>query len=324
MAKLKAAADIMLLIGMFIGIFLVFFDFTPAWTEGDLYKVTLHSYVYGSSNALEAAELYAEASLDYSLYQALYTTLDNGGFLVTTSSRGSPGLILWRDPDSGLSPPSDEEAKEAIKEATEANLKKYTSEPYRFGDDFLVVFPEYDVALSTALEEFSAATESKGNPASVTKKTEEYGMREDIVMDRRILPGGTYGIDYSTMLDLGRSIDTVQIHDEIEAIFRQYSLSTLTEAETRNPINESIKSMLALKSLSGSEDYSLAMEVHNLKVSGSSSPDGNYSFNAAVIVKNTITYDTEAFPVYSSEQGKLVMDNIRLVFHDRYTFSFHS
>jgi len=104
--KRKGIADIMILMGMIIGIVLIFFDFTPFWAEGDTYRVVLHTHMYGMSNALDGAELYVSTSLDYSVYQAIYDALK--GFNSETVGDGN-------------TIPTNEEIQESIRRNIEDN-----------------------------------------------------------------------------------------------------------------------------------------------------------------------------------------------------------
>ena len=139
--RLKATGTVLLLISMLMGLFFIFFDFTPFWGEGGAYHVVLHTHLYGSGNALDAAELYLETALDYSVYQAVYDAL--GGI------------------DSG-DLPDNEDIKESIRTRIEDNLEKYTREGYIFTNDYTVWFPTYTVTLEEEPGKLRIATFRRG------------------------------------------------------------------------------------------------------------------------------------------------------------------
>lgn len=328
--KIKAAADVMLLIGMAIGLVLIFFDFTPAWYEGDVYKVMLHSHMYGMSNSLDAAGLYVNTSMDYSVYQALYETLKGGGFETIEEGKGESGLAYWSDSSSSITTPSKEQVEVILQKRIEANLGKYTKAGYDFTVDYHVTFPDYKVSIQDESGNLKVTTSAEDANLSITKLTQEYGMKEDVMMKRTLLPEGVYDIDYARMLEIGESenpniISELQETMENEVDSWEKVTQTIPDTDSlKNNLQSSIESNPDLVFTRTQGDYAIESNIHRISVGRVSdqNKDGTYTnnYDATVILKITVSYNKEDFPVYDSTTRKVIMDKISLIFLDKLSY----
>jgi hypothetical protein len=294
--KRKGIADIMILMGMIIGIVLIFFDFTPFWAEGDTYRVVLHTHMYGMSNALDAAELYTETALDYSVYQAVYDAL-KGNNLKTVSD--------------GDTIPTNEEIQESIKRNIDDNLARYTSSGYGFTQDYIVTLPRYEVSLQDESGRLRVTTSAGDANMVVTKLTQEYGMKEDIEMKRAFLPQGEYGIDYMKILEMGEGLNAnlnpgEMIDSEITGAINQHFPSELDNNELKQAIQDSIGTILET-------DYKDSVSVQDVSISGFRESDESYNYDITVTLEARAS-SGDRFPVYDPSRDGVVMDTIGLVF----------
>jgi hypothetical protein len=329
MAGMRGAADVLLLIGMGIGLFLIFFDFTPAWYEGDAYSVTLHTHMYGMGNALDAAELYAGTSLDYSVYQAVYETLKQGGFGAIPEGSGEDGMAFWENSDKDIVIPSDEDVLSSIESGIAENFAKYTRTVYSFSRDYGVYFPSFDVSLEQEPGSLRVSC-SSGNPMSISRVTNEFEMEEDITLKRPISLERTYDIDVSRMIDIASQ--------ENQAIFSALEEAVTTEVDSwesttqyapdeetlKSNISNAIASDLVLSEERNLGDYTLKSSVHDILAGRTSleNPDGSYSneYDVSVVLRVDVISNSRAFPVYDSQSGKITIDSMRLVFLDKFSY----
>jgi hypothetical protein len=331
--RLKAVADVMLLIGMAFGIFLLLFDFTPFWYEGDTYRVLLHTHMYGMSNALDAAGLYVNISLDYSVYQALYQTLGSGGFETIESGKGRDGIAYWSDSSSAIQIPTKEQVGEALRKRIEENLAKYTGAGYSFTYDYGVRLPGYKVSLQEESGGFRITTSSDDANMSISKYTQEYGMKEDVTIKRPLLPEALYDIDYGGMLEIGSSENpgiVSALQDAVNAgvdSWPKESDAPLDDNALKalgDSLRNSIESSSKLVFERDLGDYTLKSFIHDIHKSSSSEQNaqGKYSnsYDVTAILKVSVIYNKEDFPVYDSSQKKVVIDKIGLVFLDRFNY----
>ena len=288
--KLRATANIMILIGMILGIFFIFFDFTPLWAEGDTYQVLLHTHLYAMGNALDAAELYTDTALDYSVYQAVYDALRDAE--VEAISNG-------------------DDIQKSIRENIKDNLARYTSSGYSFTHDYVVTLPRYIVALQDESGRLRVTTSAGDANMIVTKLTQEYGMKEDIEMKRTFLPDGEYDIDYRKILEMRNGLNSNLnpgeiIHSEIAGAIDQHFPSGLNNNELKQAIQDSIEIILET-------EYKDSLSVRDVSISGFRESDESYNYDVMVTLEARVSYG-DKFPVYDSSRDKVVMDNIGLVF----------
>jgi len=121
--------------------------------DGQVHKTSLQSNIYSMSHALDAAHEYREASLDYSVYQACYDILKNGGMWYIDTDEGEQGYAYL--PELGS-----EEFYSELTSAAEENFDAYNSIGYRFLDDNTVVLPSSEIVLLPSVIGFNAEVSS--------------------------------------------------------------------------------------------------------------------------------------------------------------------
>ena len=86
-------------------------------------EITIKKDIYTMGNALDAAVIYSETALHYSIYQACYDVLRKDALPNET--------VFLKDVGSGI----------------EANMKEYTKDGYRFLGDYKASLPEYSIGI---------------------------------------------------------------------------------------------------------------------------------------------------------------------------------
>ncbi len=316
MVRLKAVADVMLLIGMVFGMVLIFFDFTPFWYEGDTYKVLLHTHMYSMSNTLDAAELYVETSMDYSTYQALYDVLGSGGFDTIEGGKGREGIAYWSDSASSTQPPTREQVTEAIRKRIEKNLAKYTGPSYTFTYEYSANLPDYKVSLKDEPVGFSVATSSDDANLSISKYTQEYGMKEDIIIKRPFLPEASYGIEYAGMLDTAYS-GNPNIASAFQAALDE-AIGSLpgcgTREECSQQLRDSLQGKAGVKSSTSSGGYVIETELLGAEVTSADYVTSTYRASALqkVTVSESSPPEDHFYPVWNGNE--VSFEALELVF----------
>ena len=319
MVRRKAVADVMLLIGMMFGIVLIFFDFTPFWYEGDTYKVLLHTHMYSMSNTLDAAELYVETSLDYSAYQALYDILGSGGF--ETVESGREGIAYWSDSSSSIQIPTREQVTEAVRKRTEENLAKYTGAGYTFTYDYTASLPLYKVSIQDEPDGFSITTSSDDANISTSKYTQEYGMKEDIVIKRPFLPEALYDIDYGEMLKTGSGENPGIVSAFLDAFsqaLQGLSSSTCSSRdECTHVFRTSLEAKPGVKTTKDRGGYTIETELLDAQVTAVDFASKTYEASALqkVTVRESTPPDDHFYPVWNGKE--VSFEALELVFINR-------
>ncbi len=103
--------------------------------EGTVQKASLQSDIYTMGHALDAAELYMEASLDYSVYQACHDTLLLG---------------------SSLEQKSEEDFNSEMQDKVQEYYSRYLHAGFSFLNGYSVSLPASGVSLSGQSDAFSA------------------------------------------------------------------------------------------------------------------------------------------------------------------------
>jgi hypothetical protein len=105
-------------------------------SEGALQKTSLQSNIYSMDHSLDAARLYMDTSMAYSLYQACYDNLKRGGLSEITPETGESGHAYLQ----GL---EDQEFLDELAKTTKIYLNRYAEENYRFLNEYYVTIPTY-------------------------------------------------------------------------------------------------------------------------------------------------------------------------------------
>jgi len=303
MVRRKAAADVIFLIGMIFGLIFVFVDFTPFWSEGDTYRVILHTHMFGMSNSLDAAGLYLDTALDYSVYQAAYDTLKNFD-----------------------SEASDDDMREALRKSIEDNYAKYTKSSYSFTQDYNVILPEYKISLDDDSGKMQVTTSSDDSNLTVTKHTQEYGMKEDIEIKRSYLPEGDYEIYFFGFVDVAKDQKSV-IYDDFQQSFsdttdylKDYTANALTCSDIEScsqKLTEEFQTELSKKPRSfESGNYMITPEILGASVVVRTMDSGkvkSYDLRATQkLIINETELHAKYYPVWNGTH--ISFENMELVY----------
>ncbi len=311
-------------------------------------KAEIQLSVYEVNNALTAAKSYGEASLDYSVYQAVYEVMANGGWRENTYTREIQGkrYSLWYNGND--SSPSLKTVKREIQSAIEDNLRLYTEKPYTFLDEYKVSFPEYTIHVEFG-EKMKVKATSKRNLEITYSK--DWGK---VHLERNPLLEGTYEINIPGMLEKGKSLLS-SVSARAEEIIKEvlenlrHGEMTLNEkgcnvykdskeicervlgsvnideilSSTKRSIKEKLSSYLG--SLNQDEKYRINAVVEDISLNpvmkGESSCVENkrtelrceLSYSADVIIKISVSErGSESYPVFNGK--RIVISPIELVF----------
>ena len=311
-------------------------------------KAEIQLSVYELNNALTAAKSYAEASLDYSVYQAVYEVMANGGWRENTDTREIQGkrYSLWYNGND--SSPSLKTVKREIQSAIKDNLRLYTEKPYTFLDEYKVSFPEYTIHVELG-EKMKVKAMSERNLEITYSK--DWG---EVHLERNPLLEESYEINIPGMFKKGKSLlssvsargekivkETLENlkHGELKLsedgcnVYRDSKeicervLGSVNIDEILSSAEESIKKKLSdyLRGLKEDEKYIVDATVADISLNpvmkGESSCVENkrtelkceLSYTADVIIKVSVSEkDSEAYPVFNGR--RIVISPIELVF----------
>ncbi len=105
---------------------------TMFWEKGSIKHANVQANLYGMWSALQAADLYINTSIDYSVYQACYDVLRWGGF-----AQDNKNWSNWNG-EEHETPPSEDVFKQNFKELLDKYIKRYTNQQYNFMDNYNV------------------------------------------------------------------------------------------------------------------------------------------------------------------------------------------
>ncbi len=151
---------------------LIAFGLTNIIGEGVKIPKTIKLNTYEMSNALDAAESYMGAAFRYSIYQACYDILKNGGWYRIPQKNQKDGHAVWyNSEDSNVNPPEEQEFTDSLGSIIKSYLNVYTEgcrawkSCYEFMGKYGVYLPEY-IAIGIDGDKYSA---SAGESISVKK-----------------------------------------------------------------------------------------------------------------------------------------------------------
>lgn len=139
--------------------------------EGSIHKTSLHSRVFTMDYALEAAKLYMQTALDYSVYQACFDNLARGGREEIDKENGQSisGSEYAFLPESF----SKDEFLRELEASVKTNLNIYRSKGYTFLSEYYVYIPDYtDVRIETIDPSKLSVSASSKNKISTSSQTE--------------------------------------------------------------------------------------------------------------------------------------------------------
>jgi len=147
---------------------------TWQWGEGLTSKATIQLHMYGMDEALEAAGLYMDTALDYSIYQALYDSAKHGGFCEVPGTRlaqvSGDTYTYWYD-RAELGLVSDETALENIESCATDNMNSYAGDGYMFLDNYEVQLPSISIDME-GTDALTVSAEGKGMMSTVLSDPE--------------------------------------------------------------------------------------------------------------------------------------------------------
>ncbi len=149
-----------------IAIIVAAIQIIPALKQPTVQDVLIKTDVYMMSSAMDAAESYLGAALQYSNYQACYELLKNGG----NSELTDANKISYNNVDFGIVPERDT-FMGSLKDEVQHNLNIYAGMDYSFGKNslgsrYVVNLPEYALTLAEADGGMSASATTSGKMVS--------------------------------------------------------------------------------------------------------------------------------------------------------------
>jgi soluble lytic murein transglycosylase len=277
----------------------------------------VRSEIHTMGNALDAAKLYMETSLEYSIYQACYDNLKNGGWDTLEGKPTDRGYALWNYPDPH---PDVYEFKAGLENSIKANLGLYSgTKAYTFLSDYQVNLPTYsDIVVSTDDTDprwmfVSAFADSNLN----IEKTQESGERIRLEKESTIQNDDEYKVNCYGIYQKGMDVYAAE-SGIIQTYIESISVDPKDKDAEINSFPKNIKRQLL--STWGNEplvtwkedDYLVSAQVLKADLTQLSVSD-SVTYNADVKVKFEVWNETgNQFPVYDG--SNVAFQPMKLVF----------
>ncbi len=256
-------------------------------------KARIQLYLYSMNHALDAARLYMDVSLDYSVYQACYETLKNI--------------------DSSI---SENEFKQNLESSIKEKLNVYTEPNYRFLTDYEVYMAEYDGVNIESMSPLKVKVTGK----NMFIKKEDRLRGIDLTMERDSSLDKTVPIDCYGMYQKGKE-EHADIKNTLESSIKAKidEWPDTTEGQSdpdKLPDLNSLKaeveaiSDLAFEKIDAdgysikSEFTEASVEFEGYEKSGDE-PYKNIKYKVTVKLKVTVKdtrKDEQVFPIYDGEE----------------------
>jgi len=289
----------------------------------------VRSEIHTMSNALDTAKLYMETSLEYSIYQACYDNLRNGGWDSFPANKYQ-GYAVW---DSSDLHPNDQEFKLALEESIASNLALYRgTQAYTFLSDYHVNLPVYQadnvtVNLNPSDPQWMFVV-AWGDQNLNIQKTQESGEYIRLEKESTLQNEDEYRIDCYWIYRKGAEVygtAAKAVKDALASV-NPPRIIMVNQGETlqdkvlpyQKKFNDTVRSALYALSTT-SADYNVDVYVYSadLKyvndglVTGAETP---VRYIPEVYVKFEITNikDNQQFPIYDGQ--KVVLSPMTLVF----------
>ena len=304
----------------------------PAIKTGQMQSdVEVHSQMHTMSNALDAAKLYMETSLEYSTYQACYDNLRKGGWDSIPSGKAYQGYALW---DSSGGQPDKAAFEGSMDNSIKSNLALYRgTQAYTFLLDYYVNLPAYnDVVVTTDDNDpkwmfVSAFSDSNLN----IQKTQESGEYIRLEKESTLQNQDEYRIDCYGIYRKGAEVYS-KTKTAIEGIVGQLNLPSIVKLNSGETLDSRLASYkIQFNDSSKQAAYSLSETSADYDVSvyfiSSDIRCTEYEVTAdgsrircapEVYVKIEITNikDDQQFPIYDG--SSVIFSPMTLVFVGKY------
>jgi len=152
--------------------------------------------IYAMDNALEAAKIYLDTGLRFSVYQAMHDLGKKGGWMTIPEERktviGEKEYAIWYFSGIDLSP-KEEEAMQGLRDSAKETFNKYTSKDYVFLEGFKVTLPSFnDVNIQNTEIGITANTPETDKFIYIERK-----INKDVVkLDKKIELSENFDINY--------------------------------------------------------------------------------------------------------------------------------
>lgn len=284
------------------------------------------SEIHTMSNALDAAKLYMETSLEYSIYQACYDNLRNGGWDPLPANNipnKYRGYAVWDFPDT---PPDDLKFQRELESSIATNLNLYRgTQAYTFLSDYHVNLPNYPsddvhVSLEPSDPKWMFVT-AWGDSNLNIQKTQESGEYIRLEKDSMLQNEDEHRIDCYGIYRKGLEVYSSARDD------MQIYLESLSGDVTQEGVKQGLKE--AITSGWGSEDSCSWTENEEYRVSAQmldiALTKAKTEINENGVTKNSysvnvkIKFEIESvsgnqFPVYNPDEKVVSFAPMKLVF----------
>jgi len=222
--------------------------------EGSVHKTNLQSDLYVMSHALDAARLYLDTSLDYSVYQACYENLKRGGLNFIDLEDGEGGIAYLPDLDS-------EEFFSELTETVDEYFNLYSAKSYSFIGDDNVVLPRFDIFI----EEQGSGLEVEAYPYSKLQITRRSDSGETATLRASWDRIKSYDIPCYTLFQKARELNTdveSDLEDALEEATQEvYDSKCESNEECTELLNDEINGDSRVSSDRTIDGYSVSSQL---------------------------------------------------------------
>ncbi len=273
--------------------------------EGAVHKTSLQSNIYTAGNALDAARLYMETSLGYSVYQACHDTLAREDI-------------------------PEQEFLNELESTTETYLNRYADENYAFLYDYRVIIPKYSASI-TAPDPSKLVVSAVPSDEMTISASPESG--ESVTLQASADVSGEYDIPCYSLFLKGQELNS-HIKDSLENALKsavapisekiQNSQTGCNTVGICDDLTEELKGNLK-PSVPADEKYKITSEITDASVVITSIDSGKITgYRAAATQRVTIserdTPKEHYYPVWNG--SKITFDNLKLIFTNKASNTF--
>ena len=290
----------------------------PALKTNQIEKdVKVRSEMHIMGNALDAAKLYMETSLEYSIYQACYDNLGKGGWDSIPSGKSYQGYASWDFSDPH---PDIYEFKAGLENSIKTNMGLYRgTKAYTFLSNYQVNLPTYsDIVVSTDNTDPQWMFVSAFADSNLKiEKTQESGEYIRLEKESTMQNDDEYKVNCYGLYAKGQ-----EVYQTERDIIQTFLLSISADPNGYNPQEFMGDIKKQILSIWGNEDtitwreddqYLVTAQVLSANLGQKTvGPEGN-TYNADVKVKFEIVNEIgNEFPVYDG--NKVAFQPMKMVF----------
>lgn len=289
--------------------------------EGAIHKTSLQSNIYLMGHALDAARLYMETSLGYSLYQACHDNLARGGLASIPEDKGKSGYAY-------LPVMTEEQFLGELNLTALTYLNRYAGENYVFLSDYHVVMPAYThlkitsgfdsselVVSSMSLGKFTIIEAPDSEESITLRAASDVSVRRNIPCLSLYLEAKELntGIDSDFQSDFSDSIDS--LNTQILKVSCQDNILCSDQ------LTSTLRNLLEEKSPGphGRGNYLITPGLLEVRVTVSRTDSGKITQYSARALQNVTLEENDAtrtqFPVWNG--SGLTFDSPRLIYLNR-------